>query len=416
MSDRSVMSDSVARLVDGAPAAPAWGDIVDRRRRRQRRGRVVSAVAVVLVLVATVVVASLAGRPGRVTSGSSPALSPQLTMLPVGPLLSRKQPAGVWTGRELIVWGGLNLGGTWMADGAALDPATGTWRMLAPSPLSPRSGAVAVWTGTEVLVWGGGVNGRVSDDGARYDPVTDRWALLPPAPRDWNFGRAGAVWVDGRMVVGGSRWSPESHDGLLVYDSATGSWTPTELPSAVVALTVVGGRVAVLRAGRPPRGEPQFALFDPATGALTHPGPVPVPGEAERLGMVVDRGSLLLVTDDHHDGHHVYVHRFDPSLGQWTEVAETEGTVVLDGGARVTMGEVATYPLVATGGRLLALSSQGTSMFDPATGEFSETPQIGETKCLDPDSIEAWTGTEFVSWGQSPCDGSVLSFKVRPFA
>ena len=61
----------------------------------------------------------------------------------------------IWTGRELIVWGG--SGGSAKApvlygDGASYDPMTNTWHMLAPSPLSPRSYASAVWTGKELVI------------------------------------------------------------------------------------------------------------------------------------------------------------------------------------------------------------------------------------------------------------------------
>jgi hypothetical protein len=47
--------------------------------------------------------------------------------------------------------------------GATYDPATGTWRDLAEPPLSPRRDHVAVWTGDELLIWGGRVqNGRLA--------------------------------------------------------------------------------------------------------------------------------------------------------------------------------------------------------------------------------------------------------------
>ena len=62
--------------------------------------------------------------------------------------------AVVWTGTELIVWGGFaddTLSES--QEGAAFDPAAGTWRQIAPPPDGVRAGVV-LWTGTEMLVFG----------------------------------------------------------------------------------------------------------------------------------------------------------------------------------------------------------------------------------------------------------------------
>jgi len=57
----------------------------------------------------------------------------------------------------MLLWGGVrpSLSGrseVALADGAAYQPATRTWRPITPAPLA---GDMAVWTGTELLVWGG---------------------------------------------------------------------------------------------------------------------------------------------------------------------------------------------------------------------------------------------------------------------
>jgi hypothetical protein len=39
--------------------------------------------------------------------------------------------------------------------GAATSNSAGTWVPLAATSLSPREGHSAVWTGTEMLIWGG---------------------------------------------------------------------------------------------------------------------------------------------------------------------------------------------------------------------------------------------------------------------
>src|SRR5438552_5208528 len=58
----------------------------------------------------------------------------------------------VWTGSEMIIWGGSGL----RDDGARYNPSPDTWTPVSDNgaPL-PRSNHVAVWTGSEMLVWGG---------------------------------------------------------------------------------------------------------------------------------------------------------------------------------------------------------------------------------------------------------------------
>jgi hypothetical protein len=65
----------------------------------------------------------------------------------------RVAPA-VWTGSEMIVWGGTN-GGFLNTEGR-YDPGTDSWTAtsIANAPTS-RQQFTAVWTGTEMIVWGG---------------------------------------------------------------------------------------------------------------------------------------------------------------------------------------------------------------------------------------------------------------------
>jgi N-acetylneuraminic acid mutarotase len=75
----------------------------------------------------------------------------------------------VWTGSEMLVWGGAlsNPAGP-TATGSRYNPSTDSWSAItlfnAPSA---RSGHAAVWTGSLMLIWGGTYNG------ARYRPATN---------------------------------------------------------------------------------------------------------------------------------------------------------------------------------------------------------------------------------------------------
>jgi len=124
--------------------------------------------------------------------------------------------AGVWTGRQLLVWGGYGRNEActpcFRADGAAYDPDDDRWTPMAPAPLAGRGGPRAVWTTRDMLVWGG-YDGGPEGDGALYNPVDDVWARLPAGPlagrqqqaMGWT-GRQLLVWggagADGRLADG----------------------------------------------------------------------------------------------------------------------------------------------------------------------------------------------------------------------
>jgi N-acetylneuraminic acid mutarotase len=137
-----------------------------------------------------------------------------------------------------VVWGGLDTNWTTAyGDGALLDPLTGTWHRLPTAPVPARGYAGAAWSGREVLLWGGvtgsGQAGQVSvGQGAAYDPVANRWRALPLSPLRAKTSPA-AVWTGHFfIVIGGSANGvlPAPGPGAAAYDPATNTWTA--LPAA----------------------------------------------------------------------------------------------------------------------------------------------------------------------------------------
>jgi hypothetical protein len=151
------------------------------------------------------------------------------------PLPFRENSTAAWTGREVIVFGGdddvidARPGG---GDGAAYDPGTDSWRPLPESPLPELRQPQAVWTGSEVLIWGGDSGGSHPTIGGRYDPVADRWASMADASIP---GRVGAVlgWTGSDLVVAGGKitYGPEAEfPPSGIYDPDTDSWAVAAAP------------------------------------------------------------------------------------------------------------------------------------------------------------------------------------------
>jgi uncharacterized repeat protein (TIGR01451 family) len=136
----------------------------------------------------------------------------------------------IWTGSEMIVWGGFSSGGS----GGRYNPSTDTWTPTSTvNAPTDRIGHSAIWTGTEMIVWGG--NGNL-DSGARYNPMTDTWT--PTSITNAPPGRSGphAVWTGSVMIVwGGWRSDVGSVNTGGKYNPSTDSWTPTSMTNAPAA-------------------------------------------------------------------------------------------------------------------------------------------------------------------------------------
>ena len=61
----------------------------------------------------------------------------------------------VWTGSEMIVWGGFDSS-SYLNTGGTYNPITDTWTTTSTTNAPyGRCGHTAVWTGIEMIVWGG---------------------------------------------------------------------------------------------------------------------------------------------------------------------------------------------------------------------------------------------------------------------
>jgi N-acetylneuraminic acid mutarotase len=150
----------------------------------------------------------------------------------------RSYHTGVWTGTEMIVWGG--FGSSIWNTGGRYNPSTDSWIATSTSNApSARYGHTAVWTGTEMIVWGG--IGAFSNDlntGGRYNPGTDSWIATStsnaPSARQGHT----AVWTGSEMIIWGGAYDnggpPQYFNTGGRYNPSTNSWTATSITNAPV--------------------------------------------------------------------------------------------------------------------------------------------------------------------------------------
>jgi hypothetical protein len=213
------------------------------------------------------------------------------TWRPLPPIDAPSSSNAVWTGREAIFFENEPEGGGAEGDGLvarSFDPQARTWRILPEAPIPPRTGTEYLWTGREVIVWGGGVEGTAAE-GAAYDPATDSWRRIADAPHGLNL--MSAVWTGREMIVFGSllghRNIPDSPTSVgTAYDPTTDTWRtlpPSDLSPQATAATWVGGRLVAYDY------ETRWQAYDPVTDAWSEPADMPFPfdecyPDAEAIG------------------------------------------------------------------------------------------------------------------------------------
>lgn len=167
----------------------------------------------------------------------------------------RYQHTAVWTGSKMIVWGGYDT--TYKNDGAIYDASGDSWSSMSVSPLLGRRDHGAVWSTTtnEMVVWGGygSCTGTYCGDGAVYNPALDTWTAIPTAPIAGRY-KPTMVWTGSEVVIwGGYGTSGYLRDGAR-YDPKTKIWTkfpdpPTDIDGRYDHVSVWSGKEVLIWGG-----------------------------------------------------------------------------------------------------------------------------------------------------------------------
>lgn len=325
-------------------------------------------------------------------------------LLPPAPIRGRVSHTAVWTGAEMIVWGGLSTNDGHLSDGAAYDPEKDSWRVLPPGPLDGRSSPQSVWTGTEVIVWGGSgcCGGGPGDrraapeslfrvDGAAYNPTTDKWRRVPPAPVDGQDSPA-VVWTGHEMLVWGARST-----GPGTYSVAAAAYNPQEntwrklsaagLPARAESTAVWAGTELIVWGGRSDVGYmADGAAYDPVRDRW-RPVP-PAPLSARGSAMMFWTGREVLVVGGFERGPCCNdAASYDPALNTWRRIADPGGPV--------------SPPAVAAGRRLLLSNTSERRVagyvYDAQSDTWRSRPAA--PIALAAETTAVWTGEEMIAWG-----------------
>jgi hypothetical protein len=322
--------------------------------------------------------------------------------------LARSQARHVWTGSELIVWGG-QLDGSSVSSvkGWRYDPLTDSWMQIRDSGAPVAASYVSVWTGTEMILWGGGGNVATAfRAGARYNPATDTWSTLSLTNAPIPLSDHAAVWTGTRMLVWGGRdlQSFAASSAGWAYDPSLDHWTAIAAagaPSPRLGHSVIwtGSRMIVFGGDNGVVRLNDGGSYDPASDTWS---PISTNGApSPRLShSAIWTGGLMIVWggSEPSTGYFQTGGRYDPISDSW-QATPTVGAPQ----ARLS------HAAVWTGSRMFVWGGQAQSgsllgdgaQYDPVGDTWSSVSGAGAPQAMRGPAA-AWTGTLLLVWGKNP--------------
>ena len=340
-----------------------------------------------------------------------------------------------WSGTELYVWGG---GG--FVDGSSVirpisnagwryRPANDSWRPIAGVPVG-RTGHTAVWTGSELIVWGGNLNGTgassaltLLNSGARFSPATGRWYPIASANAPearWNHR---AVWTGREMIVwGGEGVLSNSYYTTLLntggcYDPATDTWRAMDTDGAPIPraahsmvwtgseLLIFGGRTTTSADATGRNAVSSGARYQPQTDswATLSSKQAPSPRHSH-VGVwtgteMIVWGGVGPITNNVYRALATGA-RYNPVLNAWSPMA---GGLAAPTG--IVTGVWADHAMIVWSGT----SAMGGS-YDPSSDRW-ESIAVGGPRSSASSPNAVWTGNEMLVWGGL---GSTVGSRYRP--
>ncbi len=364
---------------------------------------------------------------GYAKLGATVALTAEWTQASVsGAPAAREYHASVWTGSEMIIWGGLvNTGNGWTYanHGGRYNPLTNTWTTVQPnSTVSGRVLSTAVWTGSEMIVWGGYGPNSPFNDGGRYIPTANSWAGVQSSGAPSARGGHTAVWTGSEMIVwGGSGPNSTLGDGAR-YNPATDSWTAlssTNAPSTRAYHTAIWtGTEMIVWGGYSYSGSSIYlndgARYNPATNSWS-PLPSTNAPAARYYHTSVWTGSEMIVWGGQsYDGNNHFFYdgaRFNPASNTWTALSTANIPLARAGHTAVWTGS----EMIVWGGYYYA--GYGTTKlndggrYNPTANSWVATSTIGAPAARSAHTA-VWSGSEMILSG-GEAGGGVLGDTVR---
>lgn len=326
------------------------------------------------------------------------------------PPQARYYHTAVWTGTKMIIWGGLS-GASYFGTGGQYDPSTDTWMPTntTNAPAARRT-HTALWTGTEMIVWGGWNNTITLNSGGRYEPSSDSWIPTDIANAPGARQQHTAVWTGSEMIIWGGYSGGYSYDGGSYlntggrYDPSTNTWitaSTLDSPEGRTGHTAVwtGSEMIIWGGVNGEHGLKTGGRYEPATNTWTPTSTINAP--EPHLHTAVWTGSEMIVWGGYQGSK--TASRYNPSTDTWTPINTANApeerynhTAVWTGTEMIVWGGY-NYGILDTGGRYNPLVDNW------APTSTTDAPQARATHTA------VWTGSEMIVWGGNAGGNSTLN-------
>lgn len=312
---------------------------------------------------------------------------------------ARTGHTAVWTGTEMIIWGGANT--VFLNNGGRYDPAANTWRAVSTNGApSARYEHTAVWTGSEMIVWGGS-SGGFFNNGARYDPRNDTWTSIGSNGAPGIRTRHTAVWTGTQMIIWGGLGAVSPLADGARYNPTTDAWTPTATSGAASArafhTAVWTGNEMIVWGGFGADYLGDGARYNPSANSW-----IVVPNSfiaARRFHSAVWTGTEMLVWGGFNGSYFNDGGGYNPTNNSWSGAGgpyaparRREHTAVWTGREMIVWGgSAADGSYLNNGSRFDSTANTSAKLWTAVTSSGALEGRWGPTV--------VWTGSEMIVWG-----------------
>ena len=279
--------------------------------------------------------------------------------------IARRLHRAVWMGNKMFVWGGHD-GTGWNPIGGQYDPQIQRWFGVPPSPLLAREDHVMLWTGDRVVIWGGRHGGGRLADGAMFDPSRNMWSSLPVPGAPIARSGAAAVWTGSELIVWGGRTTlSEVGDGarLPIANGIPSMWRPVSrmqapLPRQGQSAVWTGSRMIVWGGVSASTFLADGASYDPLTDSWTPISGLNAPGARSGHNAVWTGTEMVILGGADQGGELSSGHAYDPATDRWRALPSDGGPLARAGAEAVWTGrEILIFGGEANGAPVGALQS-----------------------------------------------------------
>jgi N-acetylneuraminic acid mutarotase len=307
---------------------------------------------------------------------------------------ARAGHAAIWTGSEMIIWGGYDWSDP-LSTGGRYDPGTDTWVTTSLTNVPEAGSGTAVWTGSEMIIWG-------INTGGRYNPGTDSWTPISVTNAPGTGGGHTAIWTGSEMIVWGGNISNTGGK----YNPQTDSWTPTSLTNAPEGRAshtavwtgsemIVWGGLGFFNSLLNNGGK-----YNPETDSWASTSLTNAPA-ARFSHTAIWAGSEMIVWGGEGGGN--TGRKYDPGTDSWTPTSLINAPEARS-----------SHTAVWTGSEMIIWGGEGNvsnrgGRYNPQTDSWTETNVPSFAPVGRHDHTAVWTGSEMIIWGGDTNNGFLNS-------